>query len=753
MGNNMPMNAPMNAPFHSLYAHGFVRACVCIPFLRVADPDYNVAQTLGLARQASEMDAAIALFPELGLSAYSNEDLFHQDALLEGTLAALDHLVAESRDLSPLLLVGAPLRFGGQLFNCAVAVYRGRILGLTPKSYLPNYREFYEKRQFTSARDAISREVTLLGQRVLLGNDLIYSAENVPDFAVHAEICEDVWTPIPPSTYAALGGATILANLSASNITIGKAEYRRDLCASQSGRCVAAYLYSAAGPGESTTDLAWDGHALIYENNERLAETERFAAHEQIIAADIDLERLAQDRMRLTSFQDSVGDNLDRVRALRRVEFTFEVPQMASPAPNKGGAGNGRAAGDVGVGALLAAPSSQAAPLQAAPLQTAPLQAPPLLGAGGPLLRAVERFPYVPNDRAVRDERCYEAYNIQVHGLMKRLQSSRIEKVVIGVSGGLDSTHALIVAARTMDRLGLPRQNILGYTLPGFATSDGTRANALGLMDALGVTSHEIDIKPSCLQMLRDIGHPFAQNGEPVYDITFENVQAGERTSHLFRLANFQNGLVLGTGDLSELALGWATYGVGDHMSHYNVNASVPKTLIQYLLRWVIATKQFSDAASELLQAIVDTEISPELVPHISGGAGDAGISPLQSTQEKIGPYELQDFNVYYTTRYGFRPSKVAYLAHNAWADKTRGAWPDPFPDDKKNEYDVATIKKWLGLFLYRFFQTSQFKRSAVPNGPKVGSGGSLSPRGDWRAPSDSEATVWLRELQENVPD
>ena len=733
-------NELMNAPFHSIYAHGFVRACVCIPFLRVADPDYNVAQTLGLARQASDMGAAVALFPELGLSAYSNEDLFHQDALLEGTLAALDLLVAESRDMTPLLLVGAPLRFGGQLFNCAVAVYRGQILGLTPKSYLPNYREFYEKRQFTSARDAVSREVTLLGRRVPLGSDIIYSAENVPDFAVHTEICEDVWTPVPPSTHAALAGATVLANLSASNITIGKAEYRRDLCASQSGRCVAAYLYSAAGPGESTTDLAWDGHALIYENNERLAETERFAAHEQIIAADIDLERLAQDRMRLTSFQDSVGDHLEQVRAMRRVEFRFEVPEAPPAHPNKtpntGGARFGGGAGRVG--ALLAAPSSSA---------PTPLE----LGAGGPLLRSVERFPYVPNDRAVRDERCYEAYNIQVHGLMKRLQSARIEKIVIGVSGGLDSTHALIVAARTMDRLGLPRRNILGYTMPGFATSSGTRSNALGLMDALGVTSHEIDIKPSCLQMLRDIGHPFI-GGEPVYDITFENVQAGERTSHLFRLANFQNGLVLGTGDLSELALGWATYGVGDHMSHYNVNASVPKTLIQYLLRWVIATRQFSDAAGELIQAIVDTEISPELVPHSPGGAGE-GISPLQSTQEKIGPYELQDFHLYYTTRYGFRPSKVAFLAHCAWADKTLGAWPDPFPDDKKNEYALPTIKKWLGLFLFRFFQTSQFKRSAVPNGPKVGSGGSLSPRGDWRAPSDSEATVWLKELQENVPD
>ena len=715
------------APFYSIYTHGFVRVAVCVPFLRVADPDYNVGQTLGLARRASEMGAAVALFPELGLSAYSNEDLFHQDALLDAARAALERVVAESRLLTPLLLVGVPLRFDGQLFNCAAAVYRGRILGLVPKTYLPNYREFYEKRQFTSGRDAIHRDVSLLGQTLPFGSDLIFAAENVPDFAVHAEICEDVWTPIPPSTRAALAGATILTNLSASNITIGKAEYRRDLCASQSGRCVAAYLYSAAGPGESTTDLAWDGHALIYENNEKLAESPRFPAEEQIIAADIDLERLAQERMRLTSFHDSIGDHLAAVRAVRRVEFTFEVPQ-APPAPNNGGA-RVRAEG-------------------AAPSGTFP--APPLLGAGGPLLRSVERFPYVPNDRAVRDERCYEAYNIQVHGLMKRLQSTGIQRIVIGVSGGLDSTHALIVAARTMDRLGLPRKNILGYTMPGFATSSGTRANALGLMEALGVSAQEIDIRPSCLQMLRDIGHPFARNGEPVYDITFENVQAGERTSHLFRLANYHNGLVLGTGDLSELALGWATYGVGDHMSHYNVNTSVPKTLIQYLLRWVIATRQFDDRAGALIQAIVDTEISPELVPH---APGDESASPFQSTQEKIGPYELQDFHLYYTTRYGFRPSKVAFLASCAWGDRARGAWPDPFPEDKKNEYDLPTIKKWLGLFLFRFFQTSQFKRSAVPNGPKVGSGGSLSPRGDWRAPSDSEATVWLKELAENVPD
>ena len=354
----------------------------------------------------------------------------------------------------------------------------------------------------------------------------------------------------------------------------------------------------------------------------------------------------------------------------------------------------------------------------------------PPLEPGNGLIRPLERFPFVPSDVRERDERCYEAYSIQVHGLMKRLSSTGIQRVVIGVSGGLDSTQALIVAARTMDRLGLPRTNILGYTMPGFATSAGTRANALSLMETLGVTAQEIDIRPSCLQMLRDIEHPFAESGEPLYDITFENVQAGERTSHLFRLANYHNGLVLGTGDLSEMALGWATYGVGDQMSHYNVNASVPKTLIQYLLRWVIATKQFDAKTSALLQAILDTEISPELVPTA------AGESPLQSTQEKIGPYELQDFHLYYITRYGFRPSKVAFLAQAAWGDT----------------YDLSTIKKWLGLFLFRFFQTSQFKRSAMPNGPKVGSGGSLSPRGDWRAPSDSEATVWLKELEENVP-
>lgn len=683
----------MPHPFHSAYSHGFVRAAVCIPFVRVADPAYNVERTLGLARRASELHAAVALFPELGISAYSCDDLFQQEALLDAVIDALARLVEESASLSPVLLVGAPLRFEGKLFNCAVVVHRGRVLGIVPKSYLPNYREFYERRQFTPARLAASREVRFLGESVPFGNDLIFAAANVESFALHVEICEDLWTPIPPSSYAALAGATVLANLSASNITVGKAEYRRDLCAAQSGKCIAAYLYSAAGPGESTTDLAWDGHALIYENDELLAESERFAQEEQIIAADVDLERLAQDRMRMTSFSDAVGDHRERVRDLRRVSFDFQVPQGTIP-----------------------------------------------------LLRDVPRFPYVPSDPRVRDQRCFEAYNIQVHGLMKRLRSSGIEKVVLGVSGGLDSTQALIVAAQTMDRLGLPRANILGYTMPGFATSQKTKSNAHALMESLGITAREIDIRPSSLQMLRDIGHPFAE-GEPVYDVTFENVQAGERTSHLFRLANHLDALVLGTGDLSELALGWATYGVGDQMSHYNVNASVPKTLIQHLIRWVVETERFDPATSSILQAIVETEISPELVPGAEGAEG-----PAQSTEATIGPYELQDFNTYYVTRFGFPPSKVAFLALHAWGDRNRGRWPELLPEEHRREYDLETIRRWLEVFLWRFFKTSQFKRSAAPNGPKVGSGGSLSPRGDWRAPSDSEATPWLEELRRNVP-
>lgn len=667
---------------------------VCVPHLRVADPEFNAMRTLELAREASKKHAAVTLFPELGISAYSNEDLFHQDALIEASKAAVQKLAQDSAAFSQVLIVGAPIRAEGRLFNCGVVIYKGQVLGLAPKTHLPNYREFYERRQFTSAREATVREVEWFGRMVPFGNDLIFEARNVEGFRLHVEICEDVWSPAPPSTAAAVAGATILANLSASNITIGKSEYRHTLCASQSGRCIGAYLYSAAGPGESTTDLAWDGHALIYENSDLLAEAERFSASEQTIVADVDLERLLQDRMRTTSFNDAKHDFEGSLAGMRRVPFDFAVPQGSIP-----------------------------------------------------LIREVQRFPYVPSQRSQRDLRCYEAYNIQVHSLMKRLSSTGLQKLVIGISGGLDSTHALIVAAKTMDRLRLPRTNILAYTMPGFATSQHTLANALELMTALKVSSHQIDIRPSCLQMFKDIGHPFAR-GEKVYDIAFENVQAGERTSHLFRLANLHNALVLGTGDLSELALGWMTYGVGDHMSHYNVNVSVPKTLIQYLIRWVIASGQFDPEANRILSAIVETEISPELVPSEDGDCS----KPSQKTAETVGPYELQDFNLYYITRYGFRPSKVAFLAYHAWGDVERGAWPELVPNERRNAYDLPTIKKWMGVFLHRFFKTSQFKRSAIPNGPKVGSGGSLSPRGDWRAPSDSESKVWLDELRKNVP-
>ena len=679
-GEGYPADDMARPPFNSIYAHDFLRVAVCTPHLRVADPGYNVERTIALARRASAEGAAVTLFPELGLSAYSNDDLFHQQALLGATEEALAQLLEASRALGSVLLVGAPLRVGGQLFNCAVVLYQGRLLGLVPKTYLPNYREFYEKRQFAAAGDLVVREVRLLGQTVPIGNDLLFEATGIDHFVLNAEICEDLWSPIPPSTFAALGGATVLANLSASNVTIGKADYRRNLCAAQSGKCIAAYLYSAAGPGESTTDLAWDGQAIVYENNERLAESARFSAEEQLLLADLDLERLVQDRMRTTTFRDAMAAHREQLARLRRVPFAFAVP-----------------AGEM------------------------------------PLRRRVERFPYVPEDATVREERCYEAYHIQVHGLLKRLESARIEKLVIGVSGGLDSTHALIVAAQTMDRLGLPRRNILAWTMPGFATSRTTLANAHALMRALGVTAGELDIRPSCLQMLRDIGHPYSE-GQPVYDVTFENVQAGERTSHLFRLANHHGALVLGTGDLSELALGWTTYGVGDHMSHYNVNSSVPKTLIQFLLGWVIRTGQVDAATGAILQAILETEISPELVPaEVDASTPER---PTQSTEARIGPYELQDFTLYYLSRFGFRPSKVAFLALHAWGEK----------------YDLATIRHWLEVFLYRFFQISQFKRSCLPNGPKVGSGGSLSPRGDWRAPSDAEATVWLEELRRAFP-
>jgi len=482
----------------------------------------------------------------------------------------------------------------------------------------------------------------------------------------------------------------VLLNISGSPITIGKADTRRLLCQSQSTRCLAAYVYTAAGAGESTTEVSWDGQAEIFENGLLLAETERFPTEARMAVADVDLDLLRQERMRMGTFDDNRRAT-PATQDFRRVPFRLDPP-----------------AGDIG------------------------------------FERRVERFPFVPADPGRLERDCYEAYNIQVAGLVQRLTAARIGRLVIGVSGGLDSTHALIVAAKAMDLMGRPRTDILAYTMPGFATSEGTKGNAHRLMRALGVAAEELDIRPAARQMLSDLRHPFAR-GEPVYDVTFENVQAGLRTDYLFRAANFHDGIVLGTGDLSELALGWCTYGVGDQMSHYNVNAGVPKTLIQHLIRWVVSSRQFDAAVAETLEAILGTEISPELVPADAGGA-------IQSTEAKIGPYPLQDFNLFYTLRYGFRPSKIAFLALRAWGDAEKGEWPPGFPAERRGAYALPEIRRWLEVFLQRFFGFSQFKRSAMPNGPKVAAGGSLSPRGDWRAPSDGNANAWLEELRRNVP-
>lgn len=682
-------------PFDSLYGHGFVRVAAAVPHVRIAEPAFNAERALELAGRASDARAALVIFPELGLSGYAIDDLLHQHALQDAVLDAVQRTVAESAALRPVIIVGAPLWAEGGLFNCAIVIHRGRVLGVVPKSYLPEYREYYEKRQFRAARDAISDELRLLDEQVPFGSGLLFSSRDLPEFVVHAEICEDLWAPIPPSTYGAMAGATVLANLSASNITIGKADYRRVLCGTQSARTIAGYLYTAAGAGESTTDLAWDGQAMIYENGDLLAHSERFSEDEQLILADLDLDRIVSDRAGTSSYGDSIHDHRRALRRMRRVEF------------------------ELGLAVERVA-----------------------------LQRRTERFPYVPADPASRNERCAEVYNIQVRGLETRLRATGIEKVVIGVSGGLDSTHALVICARAIDLLGLPRSNVLAFTMPGFATSERTLGNAHSLMEALGVTANELDIRPAALQMLRDLGHP-AADGEAEYDITYENVQAGERTSHLFRLANYHNGLVVGTGDLSELALGWSTYGVGDQMSHYNVNASVPKTLIQFLIRWVIDAELLGKHVSEVMRSVLETEISPELIPRDDPDSD----SPGADSESVVGPYELQDFFLYYTLRFGYRPSKLAFLAQHAWRDRQLGAWPDLIPPERRNEYQLEEIKHWLGVFLHRFFQTSQFKRSAIPNAPKVGSGGSLSPRGDWRAPSDSTSTIWLRELAEGVPD
>ncbi len=668
--------------FHSPHSHGFVRVAACVAPVVVADPVANVAAVLALAGACAAQGVALAVFPELGLSGYSVEDLLLQDVLLDAVERAVGVLVEGSRGSGVVIVAGAPLRWGGRVYNCAVVVRGGRLLGVVPKSYLPNYREFYERRHFAPG-EGVSGEVTLAGQVVPFGGDLLFAAEDVTGFVLHVEVCEDLWVPVPPSSEAALAGASVLANLSGSPITVGRADTRRMLCRAQSARCIAAYVYAAAGEGESTTDLAWDGQAMVFEAGEALAEGARFVREAHAVVADVDLDLLRQERARTGTFDDN---RRHAGRAFRTVRFALGLD-----------------------------------------------------GSARGLRRRVERFPFVPADAARLGEDCFEAYSIQVAGLAQRLRATGLRRVVIGVSGGLDSTHALLVAARAFDRLGLPRAGILGYSLPGFATGEASRARGAALMAALGVSAAEVDIRPAARQMLADLGHAYAA-GEAAYDVTFENVQAGLRTDYLFRIANHRGALVVGTGDLSELALGWCTYGVGDQMSHYGVNAGVPKTLIQHLIRWVAGSGALPEAAG-VLREIVGAEISPELVP------GEA----VQSTEAVIGPYELQDFTLFYLLRYGFRPSRIAFLALAAWEDVGAGAWPGGYPEERRRAYSLGEIKGWMGVFLRRFF-ASQFKRSAMPNGPKVVAGGSLSPRGDWRMPSDASVAAWVAELEAGVP-
>lgn len=675
-------------PFHAPSSHGFVRVAAATPVVHIADPAANAEEHERLIRQAGAQSVDLLIFPELSLSAYAIDDLHMQAALLEEVERQIARLAGVADEAGVIAVIGAPIRNGDALFNCAVVLGGGEVLGVVPKTYLPNYREYYEKRWFAPAASRSEDAVLLNGTSVDFAPGLIFEANNRPGFVFAVEICEDFWAPQPPSTRAALAGARILCNLSASNIVIGKADERALLCASQSARTLSAYVFAASGWGESTTDLAWDGQATIHELGAKIAEGERFALHSHLTMADVDVDRIGLDRLRNGTFADCA-----RLEGEAATVVPFEAVE----------------------------------------------------GASGALIRPLDRFPFVPDDAARLDQDCFEAFNIQVQGLMRRMTATGSKTLVIGVSGGLDSTQALLVACRAFDRLELPRTGILAFTMPGFATSDGTKSNAWALMKALGVTGAEIDIRPAAEQMLRDIGHPFA-DGQPVHDITFENVQAGLRTDYLFRLANQNNGFVLGTGDLSELALGWCTYGVGDHMSHYNVNGGVAKTLIQHLIRWVAERGLVGEAAVPTLHAILATEISPELVPAGADGA-------IQSTQSIVGPYALNDFFLFYISRFGLKPSKVAYLAHQAWGEAARGDWPQGLPEAERVAYDLATIKGWLRKFLIRFFQTSQFKRSAVPNGPKVVTGGSLSPRGDWRAPSDSSARVWLDELDANTPE
>jgi NAD+ synthase (glutamine-hydrolysing) len=642
--------------------HGFLRVAAACPRVVVADPEANATEIVRLAAEASRAGAQVVVFPELSLTGYTAGDLFFSlSTLVRGAETALGRVLRETADSATVVVLGLPLALDGRLFNVAALCQAGRLLGLVPKSFLPNYKEYYEERWFASARDAVSDEAAVAGQRAPFGPDLLFPLADEPGVVLAAEVCEDLWAPIPPSSRHAVAGATVLLNVSASNELVAKSDYRRELVRQQSGRTLAAYVYANTGVHESTTDVVFGGDLMVAENGVLLAEGERFRREGHFIVADVDTERLAVERMRQTSFADAV-------HPLGPAHRRIDLRPIPSPRPHR-------------------------------------------------LVRAIDPFPFVPSDPATLDERCHEIFSIQTAGLARRLEHTGLRRVVLGLSGGLDSTLALLVAAKTFDLLGLPRIGILAATLPGFGTTERTLESARRLAAASGAELREIDIQAACLQHIHDIGlDPNDRTSN-----TYQNLQARERTQILMDLANKDGGLVVGTGDLSELALGFCTF-AGDHISMYNVNAGVPKTLVRQLVAWV-AEHQSSAAEREVLVAVLETPVSPELVP-----PGADGTSP-QRTEEIVGPYELHDFFLHAFVRWGAGPRKILFLAGHAFADR----------------YDEATLRGWLRVFIDRFFD-NQFKRSVMPDGPKVGSV-SLSPRGDWRMPSDASKTAWLREL------
>lgn len=696
----------MNMTFSSPYAHGFARvAAITIPS-HPGQPDRNVPEIAAAARQAARQGACVAVFPEMSISGYTLDDLVFSERLLASVEKGIELLAKATSDCAQLIVVGAPLRIAGQIYDCAVFMARGKVIALTPKVFPSSAA--YEKRYFTSGAhlpaDARWEAPQIPGASdAPLGNGII-NIEDVTGLAVGAEVGSDGAAAHSAALSLALQGASVIANPAVYPATLGGGQQQKLLAAATSRRGICAYVHAAAGNGESSSDAAWEGRTFIFQDGSKLAETEPFPSETEIALADIDLTAITSRRRRESGFNDA--------KAVQRGDNSWEIAIR------------------LGVGAPGAAVTfdpwanlSKAATFEDTQAALCP---------------APVRFPFLPADQEGIDRACQQAFQIQVYGLQKRLQAVGNPKMVLGVSGGLDSTQALLVCTQVAARLGLDKSQILAYTLPGFATSAGTKSHAFKLCESLGIKCEEIDIRPAAGQMLADMGHPFAA-GAAQYDVTFENVQAGLRADYLFRIANHQGGLVIGTGDLSEGALGWCTYGVGDHMSHYSVNPGIPKTMLQHMIRWVCRQNLFGDACTKVLKDILAQEISPELIP----GGGEK----LQSTQDTIGPYELHEFFLYHLLL-GREPRDIAYLAHQAWADKQKGLWPADLPESDRHQYDLATILHWLREFLRRFF-TSQFKRTCVPGGPGITSGFGLSPRGDLRMPSDISGSIWIKQIEE----